>query len=92
MARINTDEEEPVCSPENPGLIRCTNAGAVLKRPSQASLQMLSQNISPLGKPIATLCLSLSPYSHHLAQGAKKQGRSRSEGAMRLHNPVQARL
>jgi hypothetical protein len=48
---------------------------------------MLSQNISPLGKPIATLCLSLSPFSSSRA-GREKQGRSRSEGAMRLHNPV----
>lgn len=44
-------------TPKNPGLTRCTNARVVLKRHSQASLQMLSQNISPLGAPSATLCL-----------------------------------
>jgi hypothetical protein len=59
-------------------LIRCTNAGAVLKRHSQASFRMLFQNTSSLGKPIATMCVSLS-HSQYLAQGAKKQGRSRSE-------------
>jgi hypothetical protein len=48
-------------APKNPGLIRCTNAGDVLKRHSQASFQMLFQNISPLGKPTATLCLSHFP-------------------------------
>ena len=72
-------------------LIRCTNAGAVLKRHSQASFRILFQNISPLGKPIATLCISLS-HSQYLAQGAKRQGRSRSERAMCFQNPVQARL
>lgn len=49
-------------APKNPGLIRCTNAGDILKRHSQASLQMLFQNISPIGKPTATLCPSLSPF------------------------------
>ena len=35
-------------APKTPGLIRCTNAGAVLKRHSQASFRMLSQKIPRL--------------------------------------------
>jgi hypothetical protein len=62
---------EPVFFPENPGLIRWANGGAVLKRHSQASLRMLSQNISPLGEPSATLCPSLFPSQSSRAEREK---------------------
>jgi hypothetical protein len=60
------------------GVICYANAGAVLKSHSQESFRMLSQKISPLGKPIVSLYFRF-PYSKHLAQSAKKRGRSRSE-------------
>jgi hypothetical protein len=69
---------EPVFFSQNPELIHWANAGAVLKNHSQASFRMVSQKISPLGKPIAFLYFRF-PYSKHLAQSAKKRDRSRSE-------------
>ena len=66
-------------NPKGIGLIRCTNAGAVLEKHLQARLRVPFQNISPLGKPIATLCHSLHP-SPYLAQGAKSRALAKQEG------------
>jgi hypothetical protein len=69
LTRIGTKQFGPT---ENPELIRYANTGAFFKRYSQASLPMLLQNASPLGKPIAILHFHFL-YSNHLAQGAKSR-------------------
>jgi hypothetical protein len=59
------------------------------KRHSQARLQMLFHNISPLGDQAQP---SVFFYFPHLARGAKSRAICVAEWAMGVHNPVQARL
>ena len=79
---------------KNHGVIRCANGAAFLQILAQASLRLSFQKPCHPGKPGVPRAFSGCQFLAilDLAQGAKKQGRSRSEGAMRLHNPVQARL